>query len=120
MNEVVAKAIAAGAQARKNVYANVAEPQKKQLVEYYRTMGWSNQQIADYTGITVADVQPGTEKSPTLPETVPVSELDAIYAASDLTKPGVYEVVFRTPPSNQLFHSGDNEIRFPVSFAQFR
>jgi hypothetical protein len=45
---------------------------------------------------------------------------DAVYKASELKKPGKYEIVFRTPPTNNLIVSGDKEIRFPISFDKFR
>ena len=51
-----------------------------------------------------------------------VSLLDSanIYNVSDLNKSGTYEIVFRTPPSNSLFASGDEEIKFPISFSGYK
>ena len=51
---------------------------------------------------------------------ISLSEFDAVFPIDELTKPGNYELVFRTPQIASLYARGDKEVRFPISFASFR
>lgn len=49
-----------------------------------------------------------------------IGEDMGIFSASELKKPGQYEVIFRTPRSNFIFAKGDEERRYPISFDHFK
>ena len=92
------------------------------LTETYKSLGYSDAQIR----VFMDAIKAGTRtKEPTTNTKEPVKnvvlfESDAVYKASELRKPGKYEIVFRTPASNILISSGDKEIRFPISFDKFK
>jgi len=95
--------------------------QLKDLEQTYRDMGYSEAQIRTYVGLA----REASKRTETLQQygsspTIALFDSDAIYKASDLKKPGKYEIVFRTPATNSLIVSGDKEIRFPISFDKFR
>ncbi len=67
----------------------------------------------------------GQSTSPAQPEENaevdwPVTEFDGLFSASELKKPGKYEVVFRTQPTANLLFRGDAEKRYPISFEKFK
>ena len=49
---------------------------------------------------------------------ISLSKFDAVFPIDELSKPGNYELVFRT--SQVAYVRGDKEVRFPISFAGFR
>ena len=96
--------------------ANQSQQLKEQMMALYKANGMSEEQLKVMFGSSVSSVQ----STSALPSEVPVLETDGIFAISELKKPGKYEIVFRTPPSSNIFVSGDKEIRFPVSFDKFK
>jgi hypothetical protein len=96
--------------------ANMSPELKEQIIAGYRAGGMSEEQIKALFGSTSSS---GSSKVTSIE--IPVIESDGIYAISELKKPGVYEVVFRTPPSNNIFSTNsDKEIRFAVTFEKFK
>lgn len=97
----------------------MTKEQLKNLEATYRSMGYTDEQIKSYMGA----INYGTnsnKKSNNKKTNIKLSETDNIYKTSDLNKPGSYEIVFRTPATNNVFASGDKEIRFPISFSNFK
>lgn len=99
----------------------MTKEQLEDLEKTYRSMGYSEAQINTY----MSAVRAGTNlvKSSdqnNMPIQISLLKSDAVYKASELKKPGKYEIVFRTPPTNNLIVSGDKEIRFSISFDKFR
>jgi len=43
-----------------------------------------------------------------------------VFRVDDLVRPGVYEVIVRTPKTSNLLLPGDKEIRFTVDFSRFK
>lgn len=95
------------AQVRSTAVAYISEQQLTDMETSYRRAGLSEENIAKLMGMLKGKVP--TFASPN--DTFPIE---------DLTKPGTYEVVFRHPPSNNLLHRGDDEVRVPISFEGFR
>lgn len=99
----------------------MTQKQLEDLEKTYRSMGYSEAQINTYMNA----VRAGTNLvklsgQNNMPTEISLLESDAVYKASELKRPGKYEIVFRTPPTSSLIASGDKEIRFPVSFDKFR
>jgi hypothetical protein len=101
--------------------ANMTPEQKVQVLRSYQAMGLSEDQIVAYTGFSRDEIHQmlGAQASASGGK-IALSEFDAVFPIDALTKPGHYELVFRTPPVASLYGSGDKEIRFPISFAGFR
>jgi hypothetical protein len=85
----------------------LSEQQLTDMEANYRRAGLSEENIARLMGMLK-----GRVPTPTNPGDV--------FPIEDLTRPGIYEIVFRHPPSNSMLYRGDDEIRVPVSFAGFR
>jgi hypothetical protein len=104
----------------RNLYLNMPESQKKQLVESYRNMGLSGEQIAIYTGLNsdeineFMDIKNGDEIE------IPLLETENIYSVKDLKQDGLYQIVFRTPKTNSLIKTDDTEIKFEIDFSKFK
>ncbi|MDP8242313.1 MAG: hypothetical protein RAP70_03895 [Candidatus Celaenobacter antarcticus] len=97
---------------------------KEQKITYckqLKKMGYSNNDIVNYTGFPADSVilYIGKLKSEKK-DTIYLTEKDNIYSIDELNKQGNYEIVFRTPMSNNLFYSGDKEKRIPISFEKFK
>lgn len=109
------------AQYSRGYAANMTGAQKEQVLRSYRAMGLSEEQMAAYTGFTRSEIQEilKTQNS-TNGGMMALTEFDAVFAIDELIKPGHYEVVFRTPQIASLYSRGDKEIRFPISFSNFR
>ena len=109
------------AQFSRGFAANMTKEQKEQVLRSYQAMGLSEEQMVAYTGFSREEMQGllGTSASAGSGKVV-LSEFDAVFPIEQLTMPGHYELVFRTPPTGSLFARGDKEIRFPISFAGFR
>lgn len=91
------------------------------LEKTYRSMGYSEAQIRTYIHGAKATMRIINSTNPeNRSSEIPLFESDAVYKASELIKPGHYEIVFRTPPTNNLIVSGDKEIKFPISFDKYR
>ena len=84
-------------------------------------MGLSEDQMAAYTGFSREDIREilKTQASAGGGKIV-LSEFDAVFPIEELSKPGRYELVFRTPPVASLYARGDKEVRFPISFSSFK
>ena len=101
--------------------ANMTKEQKEQVLRSYRAMGLSEDQMAAYTGFSRDEIQEILDtQSNAVDGKISLSEFDAVFPIDELTKPGNYELVFRTPQIASLYARGDKEIRFPISFAGFR
>lgn len=96
----------------------MTQEQLADLEKTYRSMRYSEAQINTYMNA----VRAGTNlvKSSGQNTEIPLLESDSVYKASELKKPGKYEIIFRTPATNNLIVSGDKEIRFPISFDKFK
>ena len=101
--------------------ANMTKEQKEQVLRSYRAMGLSEDQMAAYTGFSRDEIQEILDtQSNAVDGKISLSEFDAVFPIDELTKPGNYELVFRTPQIASLYARGDKEVRFPISFAGFR
>lgn len=101
--------------------ANMTKEQKEQVLRSYRAMGLSEDQMAAYTGFSRDEIQEILNtQSNAVDGKISLSEFDAVFPIDELTKPGNYELVFRTPQIASLYARGDKEVRFPISFAGFR
>ena len=101
--------------------ANMTKEQKEQVLRSYRAMGLSEEQMAAYTGFSRDEIQEILDtQSNAVDGKISLSEFDAVFPIDELTKPGNYELVFRTPQIASLYARGDKEVRFPISFASFR
>ena len=96
----------------------MTQEQLADLEKTYRSMGYSDAQINTYMYAVRAGMK--IDSSSAQNTEIPLLESDAVYKASELKKPGKYEIIFRTPSTNNLIVSGDKEIRFPISFDRFR
>jgi len=96
----------------------MTQEQLEGLESTYRSMGYSEDQIKTYRDAIAYAT--GTTTNHTNPQSLVISETDNIYTISEISLPGKYEIVFRTPPSNNMFAKGDQEIRFPISFRNFK
>ncbi len=100
---------------------NMTKEQKEQVLRSYRAMGLSEEQMAAYTGFSRDEIQEILDtQSNAVDGKISLSEFDAVFPIDELTKPGNYELVFRTPQIASLYARGDKEVRFPISFASFR
>lgn len=109
------------AQYSRGFAANMTPEQKAQVLRSYQAMGLSEDQMAAYTGFSHDEIHQilGAQASASGGK-IALSEFDAVFPIDELTKPGHYELVFRTPQIASLYASGDKEFRFPISFAGFR
>ena len=99
----------------------MTKEQLEDLEKTYLSMGYSEAQINTYMNAVRAGTNlVKSSDQNNMPTQISLLESDAVYKASELKKPGKYEIVFRTPPTNNLIVSGDKEIRFPISFDKFR
>ncbi len=99
----------------------MTQEQIEDLEKTYRSMGYSEAQINTYMNAVRAGANlVKSSNQNNMPTEILLLESDAVYKASELKKPGQYEIVFRTPQTNNIIVSGDKEIRFPVSFDKFR
>jgi hypothetical protein len=99
----------------------MTKEQLENLEKTYRSMGYSEAQINTYMNAVRAGTNlVKSSDQNNMPIQISLLKSDAVYKASELKKPGKYEIVFRTPPTNNLIVSGDKEIRFPISFDKFR
>ena len=96
----------------------MTQEQLEDLEKTYRSTGYSESQINTYMSAVRAGAN--LTKSSGQITVIPLLESDAVYKTSELKKPGMYEIVFRTPSTNNLIVSGDKEIRFPINFNKFR
>lgn len=97
----------------------MTKEQLKSLESSYRSMGYTNEQIKTYMSAINHGIN--TSSKPNISNTkITLSETDNVYKTSDLNKLGRYEIVFRTSATNNAFASGDKEIRFPISFSNFK
>lgn len=116
-SEVAALVVESAAKYTRPYFATMTEEQKALTIRNYKAAGFSEAQIASMTGQAPPAGDLGASGAPQM---VTLSEVDAVFSAEELNRPGNYEVIFRTPPSTGLFHKGDEEIRMPISFAGFR
>jgi|GEM_PF-1651480 len=99
----------------------MTKEQLEDLEKTYRSMGYSEAQINTYMSALRAGTNlVKSSDQNNMPIQISLLKSDAVYKASELKKPGKYEIVFRTPPTNNLIVSGDKEIRFSISFDKFR
>jgi len=121
LNKNVQASIAQSTQSyTRGLVANMTKEQRIALIRGYQTMGFSSDQIIAYTGMTLAEINELVPNLPTNMGKVALTEFDAIYSIEELNKPGRYEVIFRTPATSNLLSTGDDEIRLPISFINFR
>lgn len=62
----------------------------------------------------------GSKEDSKIAVELPVTELDGLFSATELKKPGKYEVVFRTHSTANLVFGGDQERRYVIKFDRFR
>ena len=126
---IMAKVAQTSSQYTKGYFATMNSEQKTRLIQTYRANGLTEDQISSMTGLETDEIGRLSPRTNAAQDTkmdgnketkITLSELDAIFSIEELKKPGIYEVVFRTPPSNSMFTSGDKEIRFPITFDNFK
>jgi len=95
--------------------------QKITYCKQLKMMGYSDSEIVNFTGFPQDSVRVyiGDAKS-NKTDVIYFTEKDNVYSVDELNKPGNYEIVFRTPATNNLLSSGDEEKRFPISFKKFK
>ena len=99
----------------------MTKEQLEDLEKTYRSMGYSEAQINTYMHVVRAGTNlVKSSDQNNMPTQISLLESDGVYKANELKKPGKYEIVFRTPPNNNLIASGDKEIRISISFDKFR
>jgi hypothetical protein len=111
---VIAQVNQAAAELSRNAVAKMTREQKQKVLNKYRALGWSEDQMTAYTGLQAAEIRemlgPAGEADPLL---IPLSDSDAVFPVEELARPGRYEIILHVPKENK-------EFRFPVSFARFR
>jgi len=126
---IMAKVAQASNQYTKGYFATMNNEQKDRLIQMYRANGLTEDQISSMTGLGTDEIRRLSPRANAVQDTkvggnkenkMTLSENEAIFLIEELKKPGTYEVVFRTPPSNSMFTSGDKEIRFPITFDNFK
>ncbi len=121
MQATIARVNQSAAQLSRGAAANMTRPQKEQLLNSYRAMGLSEDQMITYTGYPRDEIREIlNSQGLVIAGKVSLSEFDAVFLIDELLKPGHYEIVFRTPQVRSLYEQGNKEIRFPISFASFR
>ena len=95
--------------------------QKISYCKQLKLMGFSTADIASYSGLPADSVKVYTGNTVSNKEDkIFFTVNDNIYSIDELNKPGVYQIVYRTPQSNYLFNKGDQEIKIPISFAKYK
>lgn len=121
VNATMALVTQTAAQQSKALFAQMTSEQKAQVIRTYRTMGLSEDKMATYSGLSKTEIREILGGDAAMHGgKISLSEIDAVFSADELAKPGRYELVFRTPQVASLYSSGNSEIRFPVSFVAFR
>lgn len=104
----------------RNLYLNMPESQKKQIVESYINMGLPREQIAIYTGLNSDEINEFMDIKNGHEIEIPLLETENIYSVKDLKQDGLYQIVFRTPKTNSLIKTDDTEIKFAIDFSKFK
>jgi hypothetical protein len=101
--------------------ASYTRQQKIAYCQQLKKMGYSQKDIVDYSGFPSDSVKVyiGEVKSNKV-DTIYFTEKDNVYSIDELNKDGIYEIVFRTPQTNNLLSSGDVEKRIPINFKKFK
>lgn len=100
------------------VFAQMPEEQKKKMIEVYKAAGVSNQYIESAFELEETGVSNELNYISTLNA---IGKQMTIYSIDELKKPGRYEIVYRTRANTNLFSGGGkNEVRFDISFANYR
>lgn len=101
--------------------AGFTKEQKIAFCKQLKIMGYSRSDIVNYSGFPAdsINVYIGEMKSNKI-DTIYFSEKDNIYSIDELNKKGFYEIVFRTPQTNNLLSSGNKEKRIPINFEKFK
>jgi hypothetical protein len=100
--------------------ASMSDEQKQMAVKALSAQGLSTQQISSYTGLPIDQIHTTAGSGDAGLGVVLLTEIDAVFAADELAKPGAYEVVFREPKVGLLGEVTQKEVRLPISFAGYR
>jgi hypothetical protein len=121
INEIQKKAMQDAMQYTQIYTSAFTNEQKINYCKQLKMMGYSNNDIASYTGFPADSVKVyiGEVKSKKV-DIIYFTEKDNVYSIDELNKPGYYEIVFRTPVSSNLLSSGDKEKRISISFEKFK
>jgi len=121
MQAALSGVASAAAQYSRGLAATMTRDQKERVLRSYQAMGLSEDQMATYTGFSHAEIREIlASQIQQAGGKVALSEFDAVFPIEEVIKPGRYEIVFRTPQIASLYAHGDKEIRFPISFSNFR
>ena len=121
IGEIQKKAMQNAMQYTQLYTAGYTREQKIAYCKQLKMMGYTQNDIVNYSGFPADSVKVyiGTVESNKV-DTIYFTEKDNIYSIDELNKPGFYEIIFRTPQSNNLLSSGDLEKRIPISFDRFK
>jgi len=91
------------------------------MINNYLAMGYNIDQVSSISGLSEKEINklinPNSKENV---DTINISDSDALYSIEELKKPGVYEILFRTPSTNSLLFSGDEEKKYLIDFSKFK
>ncbi|NQV17112.1 MAG: hypothetical protein HQ534_01000 [Armatimonadetes bacterium] len=121
INDIQKKAMQDAMQYTQLYTSAYTKEQKITYCKQLKMMGYSNNDIVNYTGFPADSVSAyiGKVKINKV-DIIYFTEKDNIYSIEELNKPGNFEIVFRTPITNNLLDSGDQEKRFSISFKKYK
>lgn len=121
INETQEKILNQTMQYTQNMTAMYTREQKILYCQNLKKSGFDNSYIVKFTGFPADSVNVYIGNVETVKnDVVYFTENDNIYSIEELKKPGIYEIVFRTPKSNKLLSKGDEEKRFPIDFRRYK
>lgn len=97
--------------------ARISKEQISSIKASYKAAGATETEINTYLNYVKNLYSVDGKATTSQPSVIGTSN---IYTVENLNKSGKYEIVFRTPARSSVFDSGDEEVRFPISFKHYK